>query len=176
VRGFFARLSRVLLALFPQHPSHWLRARAPQATRTFRRATMAPPKSRFGPPTSRAGRGTGSLPLPGVPSRLWLLALMSSMLLTLSPGAIGFSTTRQDVELLKVPSSCAALNMTTSGNITLPESDATLRKLSVSVDGGMPCVQPSPHATPDETETTPPLFSGNLFRRDPSDSPFRYPT
>jgi hypothetical protein len=49
------------------------------------------------------------------------------------------------VELLKVPSSCAALNLTTSGNITLPDSDATLRELSVSVDGGMPCVQPSPH-------------------------------
>ena len=50
------------------------------------------------------------------------------------------------VELLKVPATCAALNLTSS-NITLPASNSTLRDLTVNADGGAAPPPPPPPPT-----------------------------
>ena len=63
------------------------------------------------------------------------LAALSCLALLAQPGTAFSVDEGLYVELLKVPSTCAALDLTTV-NISLPTSNLTLRDLNTNADGG----------------------------------------
>lgn len=81
----------------------------------------------------------------GFPITPTVLLLALSLLSFLLEGGMAFSIQAdEEVELLKVPSTCAALPLTRA-NITLPASNSGLRDLMVKTDGGENPLPPPQH-------------------------------